>query len=113
MDRKAIEARRHAYRAALQAELGRLQRVLREVGAQEVYLFGSASRGEDRYGSDLDLLVVLESDLPFVERLALLYRQLLPRVEVDILAYTPAEFARLRESNPLVRRACQEGVRLL
>lgn len=111
--RAAVEERRRKYQEHLRTELMRLREALREMGAQQVILFGSAARGEARFGSDLDLLVVLETDLNFVERLAFLYRTLLPRVDVDILAYTPEEMADLQESNPFVRRALAEGERLL
>jgi predicted nucleotidyltransferase len=111
--RTAIEERRRKYQEHRRTELERLCGVLREIGARQVILFGSAARGEAGLDSDLDLLVVLETDLNFVERLAFLYRMLLPQVDVDILAYTPEEMADLRESNPLVRRALAEGEVLL
>ena len=51
----------------------------------------------------------LASELPFVDRLAELYKQLLPRVEVDLLVYTPEELEAMRETSPLVRCALAEG----
>jgi len=113
MHRQTVEARRKAHQDALQTELARIRDALQQLGASRVILFGSAARDEARWGSDLDLLVVMETDLNFVDRLAFLYRSLLPQVEVDILAYTPEEMDSLRESNPLIRRALEEGEVLL
>ncbi|MGC8873284.1 MAG: nucleotidyltransferase domain-containing protein [Chloroflexia bacterium] len=113
MHRATVGARRNAYLSCLREELERLKCALREIGAREVCLFGSGARGKSHWGSELDLLVVLDTELPFVDRLSLLYLALLPRMPVDILAYTPEEFTVLRESNPLVRSVCQKGIRPL
>ncbi len=94
--------------ALLERELERIVRVLRGVGARLIVLFGSAARGEIAAWSDLDLIVVLDSDLPFIKRLGLLYERIQPRVGLDLLAYTPQEFEALRE-RPFIRQALQEG----
>ncbi len=71
-------------------------------------MFGSAARGRRDLFAGLDLLVVLPSDLPFVERTGALYRQLGARVDMDLFAYTPPEFEEMKE-RPFVRRALAEG----
>lgn len=58
--------------------------------------------------SDVDLLMVWDTPLNFVERVAELYRLLQPRVAADLLAYTPEELERVR-CRPFVRRALAEG----
>ena len=64
-------------------------------GAERAVAFGSWAAGTADGYSDLDLAVVLETDLPRVERGRLLARliEALP-VAVDLLVYTPEEFAR-------------------
>lgn len=109
---QALSSVAHARQADLTVELDRLVALLREMGAREIWLFGSVARGEVHEGSDLDLLVVMDSTLPFVERTAHLYRKLKPRVSTDLFAYTPGEMAGLRETNPLTRAALEEGRRL-
>ena len=42
---------------SIQRDIELAARILREAGAQEVFVFGSASRGVERPGSDLDLAV--------------------------------------------------------
>ena len=69
--------------------------VLRNAGAGRALVFGSWARGEADGFSDLDLVVVMETDRPRTERGLDLSRRLdaaLP-VVVDLLVYTPAEFA--------------------
>ena len=93
----------------LHAELERLVEELKKLGALEIIVFGSMARGKVRAGSDLDLIVVMESEERFPDRMARLYEALQPRVACDILAYTPAEFEQMPERSFLIRRALQEG----
>jgi predicted nucleotidyltransferase len=102
------QERRAKRQALLERELERIVRVLRQVGAQRIVLFGSAARDDVSAWSDLDLIVVLHSDLPFIKRLGVLYERIQPRVGLDLLAYTPEEFDLIRE-RPFLRHALQEG----
>lgn len=95
-------------RALLEQELKRFVSSLRGAGARLIVLFGSVARGDINLWSDLDLLVILDSDLPFIKRLGVLYETLQPRVGLDLLAYTPQEFEMMRE-RPLIRQALREG----
>jgi predicted nucleotidyltransferase len=91
---------------AAREDLPRLVEQLKAMGADLIILFGSAARGEATGFSDLDLLVRMPSDLPFVERLAEIYRRIRLNSDCDIFAYTPEEFER---GNPFIRRALAEG----
>ncbi|MFQ6101568.1 MAG: nucleotidyltransferase domain-containing protein [Anaerolineae bacterium] len=102
------QEQRSARRALLERELGRIVRVLREMEVQCIILFGSVARERISVWSDLDLIVVLDSDLPFIKRLGILYERIQPRVGLDLLAYTPQEFEALRE-RPFIRQALREG----
>ena len=69
--------------------------VLRNAGVHRAVVFGSWARGEADGFSDLDLAVVMHTDRPRGERgleLAKLLDASLP-VVVDLIVYTPAEFA--------------------
>lgn len=100
--------RERKYAVLLRTELDRLVQRLRELGASKIVLFGSYARGREDLCTDLDLFVVMESDLPFVERTAWLYRELSPRVACDILAYTPREWEAMQERS-FVREALRRG----
>jgi uncharacterized protein len=79
--------------------------------ARKVIAFGSVARQEADAGSDLDLIILADTTRPFFERFkdfAGLY-DVWPRL--DLLVYTPEEFAQMvGEDNPLVRQALEEGV---
>ena len=68
--------------------------VLRRAGVKRAIVFGSWARGDADGFSDLDLAVVIDTDLPWPDRALVLARELddaLP-VVVDLLVYTPVEF---------------------
>ena len=82
-----------------------IERVGREIGAaaraERVVLFGSYAGSQPNADSDVDFLVVAESDLPRHKRSRELYRRIQPQCfPMDIIVYTPAE----------VRRACRTPV---
>jgi len=88
-----------------------VQRIVAAAQPYKVILFGSRARGEARLGSDLDILVIQDSDEPRYRRSAPLYAALanLP-VEVEVVVYTPAEmeeWAGVRQA--LVTTALREG----
>ena len=79
-----------------------------------VVLFGSLARGDAGPESDADLLVVVsQTDLPFVERFVR-YAPSGVGIGVDVFAYTHSELKKmLEEGNPFIARALSEGVELL
>lgn len=67
---------------------------------EKIILFGSYASGTPTPDSDLDLLVVMESDQPRYRRsppLRLLFRPV--PCPMDILVYTPAEVNKWKEAN--------------
>lgn len=104
-----LTARRQAHVHALEQGLSRLVAQLQAMPeVQQVILFGSYAAGRRDLFTDLDLIVVMDSPLSFVERLADLYRRLQVAVDVDLLAYTPEEFERMRQ-RPFLRHALATG----
>lgn len=64
---------------------------------QAVILFGSLARGEAGPDSDLDLMVIKESDKPRIERYSEVRRLFRGMgIGMDILVYTPEEFAQFQ-----------------
>jgi len=72
-------------------------------GLQRVILFGSVFTGNTHRLSDLDLVIVQGTELPFLQRNRALRRLLQPRVGTDLLVYTPAEFEQLSRERPFFR----------
>jgi predicted nucleotidyltransferase len=106
--RRLLEHRRAVHRQVLRQEVERLTHAAAAMGAQRVVLFGSLVRGEAGLTSDVDLLIVWDTPLAFLERTVEVYRRLRPQVAADLLVYTPAELLRMAHT-PLVRRALEEG----
>jgi predicted nucleotidyltransferase len=92
----SLDTLRRDHLAQLDAELPRIVLALKSLGARLIILFGSYAAGRRDLFTDLDLLVVMDSDLPFVERIVDVSRRIRPRVPTDILVYTPAEFEAIR-----------------
>lgn len=103
-----LQQRRNLHKKAIEEEIERLTRIAPELGVQRMILFGSAARGEPGLASDLDLLVVWDTSLGFLERTVELYRRLKPKVAMDLLVYTPDEMKRMIH-RPFIRRALEQG----
>jgi predicted nucleotidyltransferase len=82
---------------------------LAATNVQLAVVFGSLARGEAGPGSDLDLLLVRSTAAPFIRRADDLAEALDVSVALDVLVYTPEEFATLRVSSPFVREALATG----
>ena len=93
----------------LHRELERITEQLKSVGVWRIILFGSLAQGEVGLTTDIDLIVVYETDKRFLDRLEELYAAAQPKMALDILAYTPEEFERLREERPFVKDAVAAG----
>ena len=84
---------------------GRILSAFNVFSPRKIILFGSACRLPDREAGDLDLIIVYDTPKRFLDRLKELYEHWdLPKA-VDILAYTPEEFARLLEESASVSDA--------
>lgn len=94
----------HERREALERELRRYMDLLvRRYRPERIILFGSLAQGRFHEDSDIDLVVVAESDKGFLDRLEEAYVLLDPRESLDLFIYTPREFQRLIRSRPFFR----------
>jgi predicted nucleotidyltransferase len=89
-------------------ELQRITGILRTRNV-EMILFGSLASGEVSSRSDIDLIVVMNTDKRFLDRPHELYALVQPRVAVDFLVYTPLELSSLKQTSTFVRKALLEG----
>jgi predicted nucleotidyltransferase len=80
---------------------------------QKIVLFGRRARGDHRPQSDIDLLVIQDSDLPRHRRAIPLYAapaDLALDVDAEVMVYTPAEVEEWRGTGAaLVTTALREG----
>jgi predicted nucleotidyltransferase len=90
------------------------QKIGKQTRARAVVLFGSHARGQAGTDSDVDLLVIAESDLPRHKRSRQLHLLFKPYpFAMDILVYTPKEVDAEREFElSFISRVLREGKRL-
>ena len=67
--------------------------------ANQVILFGSYARGDAKPDSDVDFLIIADSDLPRFKRSRELYKLFRPYpFGMDIICYTPQEIEKGKKS---------------
>lgn len=101
-------------RTLLEAELKRcLDLLVEEYQPDAVLLFGSATSNNIHEWSDLDLVIIKETDRRFLDRIRDVIELVQPQVGMDIIVYTPQEFAQLSEDCAFVRDEIQARGRVL
>lgn len=79
---------------------------------QRAILFGSYARGDASRRSDIDLILIQETDRRFLDRLdglLLDLNQASPGPAVEALVYTPTELNQMRD-RPFIAQALREGI---
>ncbi len=81
---------------------------------ERMILFGSRARGEHLKGSDVDLVVVSPdfAGIPFLKRIREIVARWESDVDLEVLPYTPEEFARKRREIGIVAIAAAEGIEI-
>jgi predicted nucleotidyltransferase len=87
-----------------------LHPILERKGARLAVLFGSHARGTADARSDVDLIIVDDQPLRYLDRISKYYDDIRSalRQNVDLLVYTGEEFRGMREGR-FVGRALEEG----
>ncbi|MBC8235056.1 nucleotidyltransferase domain-containing protein [bacterium] len=81
---------------------------------QHVIVFGSYARGDYDQYSDLDIIIVCNTQLPFVERFREFHQLFELPMAVELLVYTPQEFERMVErENPFIMQVLEYGIDVL
>ncbi len=79
----------------LKDELERFLSVLSDDrSVRKIIVFGSYTSGNIRELSDLDIVVVQDTELRFRGRLKQMKKRIQPKVGMDLLVYTPDEYHR-------------------
>ncbi|MBC7342012.1 MAG: nucleotidyltransferase domain-containing protein [Clostridia bacterium] len=88
----------------LKKELNRfIREVPEKIGAERVLVFGSLAQNTFHEWSDLDVVVIAHSTVPFMDRIGQILKQFRPRVGLDLLVYTPEEWDRLVKESSFVK----------
>jgi predicted nucleotidyltransferase len=93
---------------------GKIQILLESLSGKHplrIYLFGSWARNEEDDLSDIDIVVIMDTQIPFLERALFIYKDLpLELGAVDILVYTPEEWEKMQQDgNVLAETVLEEG----
>ena len=89
----------------------KLQPVFKKHKIKKAILFGSLARDDESRRSDIDMILVQNTSLRFLDRydkLLAAFSQALPEWDVDLLIYTPSELAAI-SSRRLIQQALKEG----
>lgn len=78
---------------------------------QKIILFGSYTRGETTEDSDIDLFLIMESNLRRDERAREVLKIFSDRTfPIDIIVYTPEEVEQsLKRGNPFIKEILSKG----
>ena len=95
MDSLNLENKRKEYAQLLEGSLVKVLTSLSDK-VERISLFGSYARGVSDLFTDLDILIIMNTDKPFIERIKEVYSALSLPVDIDLLCYTPEEFERIK-----------------
>lgn len=88
----------------LRQELTRFIDIVRQqIQPERIILFGSLAAGQVDEWSDLDLVVIADTALPFYERIRHILRSVRPQAGMDVLVYTPTEWAEMTSQRRFVQ----------
>ncbi len=94
-----------------QEELTKIIEQMKEYYPQRVILFGSFARGDYHAMSDADLLIVKETDRPFLARIGDILALCDYDISLEPLVYTPQELEQMRkEANSFIEAVLREDV---
>ena len=77
---------------------------------ERIMLFGSHATGQADEGSDVDLLVIMSTQLRPLQQAAAISQELDHRIPVDILVRTPQQVASPDPRDLILRTILREGV---
>ena len=89
----------------------KLQPLFKEHKIEKAILFGSHARNEASRHSDIDLILIKNTDLRFLDRydgILASFSRALPEWDVDLLIYTPEELAKISHRR-FIKQALEEG----
>jgi len=109
MDHEELAIKRQEYRELLRRSAGEIAAKLAALDAEKISLFGSYARGRADLFTDLDILIIMETDKPFIERAGEIHGLLCFPVDADILCYTPEEFRRMHDT-PFMKKILEDEV---
>lgn len=101
---------RRLTQAEIDAELANLVEMLKPYAPRRIVLHGSLVRGDWNRASDIDLIIVKNTNLPFTKRISEVIGLCDTTMNVEPLIYTPEELAAMLEAgNSFLEQALRQG----
>ena len=111
---KPIEIDEDEWAGKLSEELARFVDYVKEnFEPLKIILFGSLAAGKPRLWSDIDIVIVRETDKNFIDRGLEIQKGFDTMVGIDLLVYTPEEFERLCEERAFFQQEIIEKGKVL
>lgn len=99
------EERKKELREALELTIA----LLPDMEVEKAILIGSLATDDVHSYSDIDLIIIKETDEPFLKRFDEFYAKFPIGVGMDIFVYTPEEFEEMKGSRAFLRHALKTG----
>ncbi len=88
-----------------------VESIIKDYEPEMVLLFGSQARGDVTVHSDIDIIIIKDTQKRYKDRVKVLLTATEPRIPVDLIVYTPQEFRDMvRLGNRFVEKALRDGV---
>ncbi|MBM3254211.1 MAG: nucleotidyltransferase domain-containing protein [Candidatus Omnitrophica bacterium] len=96
----------------LQTQLIELaEKIKRRFNPHKIILFGSYAYGKPTEGSDVDFLIIMDTDIPLRKQASLIRRELTGLIPIDIIVRTPEQVEeRIKLGDFFIKQIVQKGV---
>lgn len=89
------------------------EKIKKKFNPQEVILFGSYAYGTPKKGSDVDLLVVMNTAISLKEQAFLIRKEIKELIPIDVIVRTPEQIKeRIKLGDFFVKRIIRDGISL-
>lgn len=82
---------------------------LKPYNPEKIILFGSYAYGLQKEDSDVDLVIIKTTNLPFLDRQKQVHMLLRTFTPVDVFVFTPEEFEKGKHNNLFLKEAAETG----
>ncbi len=94
--------------AKIKKELSRLKK---KYGAEKLILFGSYARGDINKGSDIDIILIKNTNKRFIDRIGDVLKLYNGNIDLEPLVYTPQEFKKMG-GRDFIKTIIKEGIEI-
>ena len=79
---------------------------------EKVILFGSYAYGTPTKASDIDLFIIMKTDISILEQAYLIRRELPRKIPIDVIVRTPEQVEERKENDFFIKQILNKGVYL-